>query len=472
VARAEPSLEYGTRVAWGVIVATVLGSGIAFLDSTIVNVALPAIERDLGGGLAGLQWTIDAYLLTLGAFLLLGGSLGDLYGRRRLFIYGLISFSVASGLCGFAPSIGGLIAARALQGLGAAMLVPGSLAIIQASFRAEDRSRAIGAWSGLAGVTTAIGPFAGGYLVDSVSWRYVFFINIPLAIVAIYMAVRFIPESKDEEMEQSPDVPGAVAAALALGGSIYALIEGRSQGWTSPSIVASICIGAAALIAFFWIEERSKHPMLPLDIFRSRQFSGANGTTLVVYGALTGAFVLIVVELQNFLGYSALEAGASLLPVTILLLLLSARAGKLAQNIGPRIPMTLGPLLAGVGLLLLVRIEPGATYISGVFPGVLVFGLGMALTVAPLTAAVLAAVESRHAGVASGVNNAVARTAGLLMVALLPLVAALPGVDAGSESFTAGFHRALIICAVLCVLGAVNSWLTIRTLAPTTEAAA
>ncbi|MEA2462204.1 MAG: hypothetical protein QOH90_2381, partial [Actinomycetota bacterium] len=263
-ARSETSLEYGTRAAWGVIIATVLGSGIAFLDSTIVNVALPKMEEDLGGGLAGLQWTVDAYLLTLGAFLLLGGSLGDLYGRRKMFVYGLGGFAVASALCGLAPSIGALIAARALQGVGAALLVPGSLAIIQATFRPQDRSRAIGAWSGLAGVTTAIGPFVGGYLVDAVSWRLVFFINLPLAALAIYMAIHHIPETRDEEATKTPDVKGAVAAALALGGIIYALIEGRPRGWTSPSILGSLVIGIVALVAFFIIEKRERHPMLPL----------------------------------------------------------------------------------------------------------------------------------------------------------------------------------------------------------------
>jgi EmrB/QacA subfamily drug resistance transporter len=469
VAEEERMLSYGTRRGWAVIIATVLGSGIAFLDSTIVNVALPAIERDLGGGLQGLQWTVDAYLLTLGAFLLLGGSLGDLYGRRRLFVYGLASFAAASALCGIAPNIGALIAARAIQGLGAAMLVPGSLAIIQATFHPEDRARAIGAWSGLAGVTTALGPFVGGYLVDSVSWRLVFFINLPLAAVAIWLATTHVPETRDESASRTPDVPGALTAAMALAGFIYALIEGRTRGWTSGVILASIGVGFIALISFFLIQSRSRHPMLPLGIFRSRQFSGANATTLVVYGALTGAFVLIVLELQRYLGYSALEAGASLLPITVLLLILSAKAGTLAQRVGPRLPMTFGPLLAGVGLLLFTRIAPGAHYLTSTLPAAVVFGLGMSLTVAPLTAAVLAAVESRHAGVASGVNNAVARIAGLLMVAVLPLAASLPGVEAGPAAFTNGFHRALLICAGLCALGALNSWLTIRTLAPSPE---
>jgi EmrB/QacA subfamily drug resistance transporter len=465
MSQGESVLRYGTPVGRWTLLATVLGSGIAFLDSTVVNVALPAIEDELGGGLSGLQWTVDAYLVTLGALLLLGGSLGDIYGRRKMFVYGLGGFAVASALCGMAPSIGALIAARALQGATAALLVPGSLAIIQASFAPEDRSQAIGAWSGLAGVTTAFGPFLGGYLVDSVSWRWVFFINLPLAAAAIWVANRHVPESKDETATHAPDIPGALAAALGLAGVLFALIEGPTFGWSDPRIVGSALAGGATLTLFFVIEARSDHPMMPLSIFRSRQFSGANLTTLVLYGALSGALLLVTLELQTVMGYSALAAGASLLPLTLLLLALSARAGKLAQSIGPRLPMTLGPVIAGLGLALFARVEPGTSYFATVFPAAVVFGLGMALTVAPLTAAVLAAVDARHAGVASGVNNAVARVAGLLAIALLPLAANMRSVGQDPVAFTAAFHRAMFIAGGLCVAGGINSWLTIRTLA-------
>ena len=303
-------LRTGTPAGRWVIAATVLGSGIAFLDSTVVNVALPSIQEDLGGGLAGLQWTMDAYLVTLGSLMLLGDRLGDIFGRKKLFVWGLAGFAVASALCGIAPSIEMLIGARALQGVAAAMLVPGSLAIIQASFAPEDRARAIGAWSGLSGVTTAIGPFLGGWMVDAVSWRLVFFINLPIAVVAILIAIRHVPESYDETAVRKVDLPGAVLAGVGISGVLYALIEGPAKGWGSPSIVGSMLIGIGALVGFFVVEARSSYPMLPLSIFRSKQFSGANATTLLVYGALSGALFLLVIMLQEALGYTALQAGA------------------------------------------------------------------------------------------------------------------------------------------------------------------
>jgi EmrB/QacA subfamily drug resistance transporter len=453
-----------------VIAATVLGSGIAFLDSTVVNVALPAIRDELGGGLAGLQWTIDAYLVTLGALLLLGGSLGDLYGRRKMFTYGLGGFAVASALCGLAPTIETLILARALQGVAAALLVPGSLSILQATFAPEERSAAIGAWSGLAGVTTAFGPFLGGYLIDAVSWRLIFFINLPLAAIAILIAARHVPETRDESAVKRIDMPGAVTAALALGGMLFALIEGPVRGWTDATILGGAAVGILGLISFFAIETRSPQPMLPLHLFRSRQFSGANAMTMVVYGALGGAMFLVVLELQNFMGYSALEAGASLVPLTILLLLLSQRSGRLAQRIGPRIPMTVGPVIVALGFALFTLVEPGAGYWESVFPAIVVFGLGMALVVAPLTAAVLAAIEDRHAGIASGINNAVARIASLLAVALIPLAAGMSGTSGDPDAFTEAFHRAVLIAAGLCLVGGLISFLTIRRLAPVSSA--
>lgn len=448
------SIRYGTTAGRWIVIATVLGSGIAFLDGTVVNVALPAIDADLDAGISGLQWTVDAYLLTLSAFLLLGGSLGDLFGRRRMFVYGLGGFAAASLLCALAPSVEALVAARALQGLAAALLVPGSLALISTSFASEDAGKAIGAWSGLSGVTTAIGPFLGGYLVDAVSWRWIFVINLPLALVAIRIATKHVPETMSGGGGHV-DFRGAVTAALALGGITFALIEGPGRGWSDPGVAVAAVAGVAALVAFVATERRQREPMLPFDIFRSRQFSGANAATLLVYFALSGAMFFLVIQLQRELGYSALEAGAALIPTTILLLLLSSRAGALASRIGPRIPMTLGPLVAAAGLAWMTVIAPGTSYATGVLPPVIVFGLGLSLTVAPLTTAVLAAVSQEHAGIGSGVNNAVARVAGLLAVALLPLVAR-------GEDFTDGFRRATWISAIVCALGGLAAWATIR----------
>jgi EmrB/QacA subfamily drug resistance transporter len=453
-------VRYGTARGRWVILAAVLGSGMAFLDSTVVNVALPEIGEDLGGGLSGLQWTLDGYLLTLSSLLLLGGALGDEYGRKRMFVLGLIWFTVASVLCGVAPSIGTLIAARALQGVGGALLVPGSLALISASFQSEDRGAAVGAWAGLSGLSTAIGPFLGGWLVDAVSWRLVFLINVPLAVLALWVTLRHVPESRNPEAGERPDYAGALTATVGFAGVVFALIQGSARGW-SPGVVAAGVIGTAALVAFPFVEHRVESPLVPLEIFKSRQFSGANGTTLVVYAGLNAALFLVVVELQTALGYSALAAGAATLPITVLLLVLSPQAGRLSQRIGPRAPMTIGPLIVAAGLFMLAGIDPETTYFTGIFPGLAVFGLGLAITVAPLTAAVMAAVEERRVGVGSGVNNAVARVAALLAVAVLPALAGLETASTG-RAFTDGVGRALYISAALAVAGALISWLTIR----------
>jgi EmrB/QacA subfamily drug resistance transporter len=450
-------VTYGTPRARWVLAAAVLGSGIAFLDGTVVNVALPAIQRDLDASVAGLQWTLDAYLVTLSALLLLGGSLGDRYGRRMVFVTGLAAFTAASLLCGIAPTVGLLIAARALQGVGGAMLVPGSLAIISATFSADDRGRAVGAWSGLAGVTSAIGPFLGGWLIDAASWRLIFLLNVPLAFVAAWIALRHVPETRDATA-QRPDVGGALLVSVGLAGVAFALIERHG----SPATIAAV-VGVAALVAFVVVERRSTHPMLPLELFRSLRFTGANVTTFAVYGGLGGALFLVVLRLQVSLGYAALEAGTSLLPFTVLMLLLSPRAGALAQRIGARVPMTVGPIVAGVGLLLFGRIQPGATYLTAVLPAVVTFGFGMTITVAPLTATVLASVDERHAGVASGVNNAVARLAGLLAVAVLPAVA---GIDAATDrlgpSLDHGFVTAMRVCAACCFVGGAAAFALVR----------
>ena len=450
-----PDLRYGTPAARWTLAATVLGSGMAFLDGTVVNVALPAIGRDLGTSFTGLQWTVNAYLVTLTALLLLGGSLGDRLGRRTVFVWGLGAFTVASVVCGFAPGSSTLIVARAVQGVGGALLVPGSLAIIGSVFHPEDRGRAIGAWSGLAGVATSIGPFLGGWLVDAVSWRAVFFINVPLAAVAIVIALRYVPDTRADE-EGPVDVPGAVLATLGLAGVSYAAIEHDGIG----ALVAGL-VGGLALLGFLLVEHRRAAPMMPLGLFRSRQFSGTNLTTLAVYAGLGGATFLVVIRLQASMGYSALEAGAALVPLSVLLLLFSPASGQLGQRIGPRIPLTIGPIIAGAGVLWLGAIGPGDGYVTSVLPAVVVFGIGMTFVVAPLTAAVLASVDDQMTGVASGVNNAVARLAGLLAVAALPGMAGIATGASLAEDLAAGYSTALQIAAAVTAAGGVVGFLLV-----------
>lgn len=457
------SLRAGTPAGRWVIAATVLGSGIAFLDGTVVNVALPTIGRDLGTDLEGLQWILDAYLVTLTGFLLLGGSLGDRYGRRRVFLAGLAGFSAASLLCSVAPSAVTLSAFRALQGAAAALLVPGSLAILSATFHPDDRSRAVGAWSALSGVAGAIGPFVGGWLVQVWSWRLIFLINLPLAVVAGWIATRHVPETRDPHAPGRLDVAGAVTISAGLAALAYGAIEGPANAGTLPVVVGAL--GGVLLVAFVVIEAHRTDPMLPLGLFRSSQFTGANLTTLAVYAGLGAATFLVVLQLQVVLGYSPIASGAALLPLTVLMLLLSARAGALAQRIGPRLPMTVGPLIVAAGMLLYVRVEPGAAFATTVLPAGIVLGLGLALTVAPLTATVLAAVDDDRLGIASGVNNAVARLAALLAVAVLP---GAVGLDTGSTAseFTAGFHRAMVASAALCIVGGLVAFATVRRATP------
>jgi EmrB/QacA subfamily drug resistance transporter len=441
----------------GVLLATVLGSGVAFLDGTVVNVALPVLGRELHTNMAGLQWTMDAYLLTLTALLLLGGSLGDALGRRRMFVAGLVWFGIASAACGLAPSIGALVAARAVQGAGAALLVPGSLAVLRSTFPEDEQGPAVGAWAGLSGVATALGPLVGGWLISAWSWRVIFVLNLPLIAAAVWAGLRCIPESRTSGPLRI-DVLGAAAATLGLGGCVYALIEGPPHG---PGVAAAAALGASSLAAFVWIEARSPNPMLPLDLFRSRQFSGANAVTLAVYFALSGATFLLILYLQSVLGYSPLAAGAALTPITLLLLVLSPPAGKLASRIGYRAPMTVGPLIAAVGVALLAGAGRGASYVSGLLPGIAALGLGLAATVAPLTTAVLAGAKESHAGVAAAVNTAISRLAGLLAVALLPLAAGISAADAGS--LADGFPRAMWTCAVVCAAGGLCALATLRT---------
>jgi EmrB/QacA subfamily drug resistance transporter len=453
---------------WLLVVA-VAGSGMAFLDGTVVNVALPDIGRDFGASTSALQWILNGYLLTLASLILLGGSLGDRYGRRRIFVFGVGVFTVASLLCAVAPSVELLIAARLLQGVGGALLTPGSLAIIEASFRPTDRARAIGAWSGLGGVATAFGPLLGGYLIGAISWRAIFVINLPIGIFVAWAATRHVPESSDPMATGRIDIRGAVLAALGLAGATYALIEAPS-GMSAAVLVAGIG-GVVALLAFFIGERTVASPMLPLEMFRTRQFSAANAVTFVVYAALGGFFFLLVAFLQISMGYTPIEAGSASLPVTFLMLLFSAKAGALAQRIGARIPLTFGPLIIAAGLLMMLRVEPGDSYLTAILPAIFVFGLGLTLVVAPVTATVLAAADSRHSGIASGVNNAVARVASLLAVAVLPVAAGLTGDSFYDPAkMTDGFHTAMLICAVLAALGGILAWFTISSTVLHTEA--
>ena len=450
----DDTLRFGTASGRWVLTGMVLGSGIVSLDATVVNIALPRLGEDLGANFADLQWVLNSYTLTLASLILVGGALGDRLGRRKVFVVGVVWFALASLLCGIAPNATTLIAARALQGIGGALLTPGSLAILQSSFHRDDRARAIGAWSGLGGVTTAIGPFLGGYLVDAASWRWIFLLNLPLSALVIWIAARHVPESRSRDVPGPLDAPGALIGALGLAGTTYGLIE---RSW--PIGVA----GVVALVAFVVVEARRRFPMLPLAIFRSRQFSAANLVTVFVYGGLGATLFLIGLVLQESLGYSPLEAGMATFPITIIMLVFSARAGALAQRIGPRWPMTVGPVVIAGGLLAMVRINPGESYAAAVLPAVTLFSCGLALTVAPLTATVLAAASAEHAGVASGVNNAVARVGSLLAVAAVPLVAGFsPGVDVAPDTLVDGFHTVLVAAAVLVLLGAVVAFAGIR----------
>jgi EmrB/QacA subfamily drug resistance transporter len=451
------------RGRW-VLLATVLGSSVAMLDATVVNVALPRLADELGASMSGLQWTVNGYTLTLAGFILLGGSLGDHYGRRRVFVIGVVWFAAASVLCGLALNIPMLVAARALQGMGGALLTPGALAIIQASFAPEDRARAVGAWSGLGGVAAAVGPLLGGWLVATAGWRWVFLLNVPLAVIVVLVAVRHVPETADSDARGRFDVDGAVLAALALAGVTYALTEAPAGRVPLALPIALGVAGLAAGAAFIMVERRrGARAMMPLDVFASRQFTAVNAVTFVVYAGMSVQFFLLVVDLQVVSGFSPMAAGLALLPVTVLMLLLSARAGALAQRIGPRILMTGGLIVAAAGMLLTLRIGANASYAGDVLPAVIVFGLGLSAVVAPLTATVLATADVRHAGVASGVNNAVARAAGLLAVAAVPPLVGLTG-NAYQEpaKFGDGFHLAMVISAALLLAGAVLSYFTVR----------
>lgn len=441
------------------LAATVSGSAVAMITGTVVNVALPDIAEGLNAGTDGVQWILNAYMLTLASLILIGGALGDRYGRRRVYVLGTLLFGASSLAAAAAPTLGWLLAARAIMGVGGALLTPGSLAMLEASFVPSDRSAAIGAWSGFGGVAAAVGPLLGGLLLDVSGWRALFLINLPVCALAIVLTLRHLPESADPDSRaHHVDWAGTVTGALGLGALTFGLIG--LGGPITPSVALALGLGVVSLAAFIVIQRRVQGPLVPLSMFANRTFSVANALTFVVYAALGGVIFLLVVFLRQVLGYSGLQAGAATAPTTVLMLLFSARVGRLASRIGPRVPLTVGPLLLAAGMVMYSRLDAASTYLTGVLPGIVVFSVGLVLLVAPVTATVLAAADERRAGVASGINNAVARTAGLIAVAVLPPAAGLgPAAFGDPILFAAGFGRAMLITAALAALGAGIAWL-------------
>ncbi|HEY4779707.1 MAG TPA: MFS transporter [Solirubrobacterales bacterium] len=404
------------------LVATILGSTVVFLDGTVVNVALPSISDSLDAGLAGQQWVVEAYLLTMVSLLLVGGSLGDQFGRRRMFVAGLLGFGATSALCAIAPSDEFLVGARALQGIAGALLVPGSLAIVAATFEGAERGKAVGTWTAWTGIATVLGPAGGGALIGLLSWRAIFWVNLPLIAATVALTLHAVEESRDPDAFRGIDWAGIGLSAAGLGGPVFALIEQPTHGWGDPLVWVPLIGGIACFLAFVLWEARAARPMLDLSLFRIRNFAVANVTTLAAYAGLIGGLFFVGLYLQQVVGYTPLEAGLATTPVSILLFLLSPRFGRLASGTGPRLPMTGGPIVAGLGLLLMLRVGTDADYLTDILPAILVFGLGLAATVAPLTATVLDSVEERRVGIASGVNNGVSRVAGLLAIAVLGAV--------------------------------------------------
>ena len=453
---------HSTAGRW-ILAAAVLGSGAVFLEGTVVNVALPSLARDLGLGMGGVQWVVNGYLLTLSALMLLGGALGDVYPRARVFALGAVAFGAASLGVAVMPTLPLLVAARVAQGAAGALLVPNSLALLEERFEGDERGAAIGRWAAWSAASTAAGPFVGGWVVDALSWRWVFAGVAPFAFAAAWMALRLVPDVPRSAARRPIDFPGAALVTVALGTLVAVLVSAPRLGLGDGRILAGAAVGVAALAGFVVHEGRSANPLLPLRLFRSRQFSAVNVTTLLVYAALSGVFLLLVLVLQNALGYTAFRSGLALLPLNAVMLLVSPVAGRLAGRIGPRAPMTVGALLAAGGLLLLSRMSVDAGYARGVLPGLLVFALGLSMLVAPLTAAVLGAVPDEFGGVASAVNNSVARVAGLLSTAALPAIlgAAASETLAGAPLLD-GFRRVLFAAAGLCVAGAATTFLFVR----------
>jgi EmrB/QacA subfamily drug resistance transporter len=496
-----------SRAASWVLAATILGSSLAFIDSTVVNVALPALQANLNATVIDVQWVVEAYALLLAALLLVGGSLGDIYGRKRIYAVGVIVFAVASAGCGLALDVNQLIFARAVQGIGAALLVPGSLAIISASFGERDRGRAIGTWSGFTAMTTAVGPVLGGWLIEHASWRWVFFVNLPLAAIVIILTLWRVPESRNPRAGRRPDWPGAVLATAGLGGIVFALIESSKRTWKDPVVIAALLLGVSALIAFAAVESRTRAPLLPITLFRVRNFAGANLLTLFLYSALSGMFFFFPMNLIQVQNYTATAAGAASLPFIVLMFLLSRWSGGLVDRYGARRPLVLGPIVAAMGFALFAVPSIGADYWTTFFPAVLVLGSGMAISVAPLTTTVMNSVAEGRAGIASGINNAVSRLAGVLAIAILGIVmlgtfnrhlirdlaeinvspeirqeldaqrmklAAIEvpaKIDIATseairqsidESFIAGFRVVMLIASGLALASAATAWLVIR----------
>ncbi len=495
---------------WSLIVA-ILGSTMAFLDNTVVNVALPVLQRELGGTVAQMQWIVEAYTLLLSSLVLVGGALGDRHGRRRTFVIGVAIFSLASVLCGLAPSAHALIWARAFQGVGGALLVPGSLSLISAAYDERARGRAFGIWSAASAVTSAVGPVLGGWLVTHASYRWLFFINVPLGVLVVALALRRIGESRDEAQRGRPDFLGATLVALGLGSLVFALLEAtRLGGLSSLPVLGLVALGSVLLVSFVAVEARRRHPMVPLELFRSRTFTGTNLLTLLLYAALGGGIFFVPFNLVQVQGYTASAAGAALLPLILLISVMSPAAGRLMDRFGARLILVVGPLVAALGFALLALPSRGGSYLTTFFPGLTVLGVGMGMTVAPLTTAVMGSVDERHAGVASGVNNAVARTAGLLAVAALGALlvqrfdasldvglssmnvsesargvldaersklagAELAGLDPSlkaslrrvvEDAYVTGFRSVMSVCAVLSLLGATASGLFVEAQAP------
>jgi EmrB/QacA subfamily drug resistance transporter len=439
----------------GVLAATILGSGMAFLDSTVVNIATAHIGEEFHASFGELQWVVNAYMLTLAAFILMGGSLGDRLGRKRVFMIGVTWFALASLWCAVAPGVGWLIAARAVQGVGAALMTPGSLAIISAVFVAEDRPAAVGTWSGLTGVASALGPLLGGWLVQDFSWRWAFGINVPIAVAVLFLAQRFVPETRSHEVTGRLDIPGVAMIATALAALTYGTIHAGASGWDGVAIGLTL-LGIGLLVGFVFFERNRRAPLVPMHLFADRVFLGTNSMTLLTYGALGVFFFLLTLQLQVVAGFGPFAAGLAGLPMTILLLLFSASTSKLAARVGPRLPLALGTLIAGAGLLLTLRIDSAHTnYWLDVLPGVTVFAIGMTFVVAPLTATVMGAAPSDDVGIASGINNAIARTGGLLAVAIIPPLAGLQGeAYRDAALMTHGYRVSMVMCAILMACSA------------------